>query len=63
MSTILEAVMEVDKETAGTFRYKEVHEKGKAPVIQTIYVKKYLLADPEKAPARIKVTVEEVTTE
>ena len=51
--------MELERETKGTYRYKEVEDKGgMPPVIRTVYIAKWSMDG--KAPQEIKVTLEEV---
>lgn len=47
---------ELEKETPGTYRYKEMEgEPGVPPVLATIYVKKWALGSP--APEKLTVTL------
>lgn len=48
--------MALEKETKGTFRYKEVPPEGEAAVIGTLYIRKHGLSNPP--PDTIKVTIE-----
>lgn len=53
-----EMTFELEKETPGTFRYKEVTEEaGTPPVLQSIYVKKWVLGStpPEKLTLTLTV--------
>ena len=47
------ATFKQDRETKNTMRYQEQPEKGKPPIIGTLYVQKYL--DP---PTTLTVTIE-----
>lgn len=49
-----EGIFEIEKETANTYRFKEV-ARGKPPAVKTIYVQKWLF---EREPKRIKVIIE-----
>lgn len=50
-----------EKETKGTFRYKELTPNDSPPIIGTIYIKKYALADNfQVVPEWIEVTIEDV---
>lgn len=46
--------MEHEKETKNTNRYSEIIEKGKIPLLNTLYLQKWI-----GNPSKIKVTVEE----
>jgi hypothetical protein len=48
-----------DKETPGTFRFAEVVEEGKTPVVGTVYLRKSELDG--KAPSAIRVTVQDLS--
>jgi len=48
---------ELEKETPGTYRFREQTEDGKPPAVKTIYVAKWAIG--KKAPTRLKVTIEE----
>ena len=48
-----------DKETPGTFRFAEVVEEGKTPLVGTIYLRKSELNGAE--PSAIRVTVQDLT--
>ena len=50
----IEVEMEIEKETPGTYRYKET-ATGKPPVQKTLYGQKWAVG--EKPPKRIKVSV------
>jgi len=45
-----------EKETKGTFRYREV-ESDRAPVIGTLYLKKFAVG--RTPPVKLRVTVED----
>ncbi len=47
--------MKFEKETKNSLRFQEVEEKGQAPRIGTLYVKKYAV---DGRPAELTVTVE-----
>ena len=48
-----------ERETKGTWRFKEDEDKGgMPPVIGTLYIQKWAVANP--VPERIKVLIEEV---
>jgi len=51
----MEVEMEIEKETPGTYRYREI-ARGKPPAIKTLYVQKWAF---EKPPKRIRVRIEE----
>ena len=51
------ATFELEKETKNTVRYSEAPDEGVAPVVNTIYIQKYILG--KNAPQKIKVTLEE----
>jgi len=44
-----------EKETRNTYRYEEVPQAGKPPVVRTLYVQKWALPS---APKNLKVTIE-----
>ncbi len=46
---------EIEKETKGTYRFKEVTEAGKPPAVGTLYIQKWALPSP--VPQKITVTV------
>ncbi|KKN73990.1 hypothetical protein LCGC14_0395560 [marine sediment metagenome] len=48
-------ILEHEKETPGTNRYKEVQEQGKLTLLNHIYLQKWV-----GNPSKIRVTVEEV---
>lgn len=50
--------LERDKETTGTWRYKEVVPKGEEAVVVTMYIRKGPLKKHLGAPQVITVTVE-----
>ena len=50
-------MFELEKETKNTVRYSETPDEGVAPVVNTIYIQKYVLG--KTAPQKIKVTLEE----
>ena len=52
-----ELTFEQEKETKNTVRYSETPDEGVAPVVNTIYIQKYILG--KNAPQKIKVTLEE----
>lgn len=50
-----------ERETKGTWRYKELTPNEDLPIIGTIYIKKYALAGHfQVVPEQIEVTIEEV---
>lgn len=49
-------ILNREKETPGAVRFKEEEQPGKAPVIGTLYVKKYAAGNA----ASVKVTLEQV---
>jgi hypothetical protein len=49
-----EIELELEKETKGTYRYREISTA--APVVGTLYVRKYTFEG--SAPDRIKLTIE-----
>jgi hypothetical protein len=49
-------IMISDKETTNTVRFKEVPEKGKAPILGTLYVPKYTLEELDN-PDAIEITI------
>ena len=53
--TMQTITLEREKETANTFRYKEMPEDGKPPVLDTLYLKKWL-----KPGKKIRVTIETI---
>ena len=53
---IVHKKFELEKETPGTYRYKELITPGEPPAIGTVYIKKYLMPDGS-APNQITVTV------
>ncbi|KKL18691.1 hypothetical protein LCGC14_2473020 [marine sediment metagenome] len=52
-----------ERETKGTWRYKELVPAGsRGPIVGTLYIKKYALAENFKVvPEWIEVTIEETT--
>ena len=48
-------ILEHEKETPGTNRYREVQEEGKLTLLNHLYLQKWV-----GRPRKIKVTVEEV---
>ena len=50
------ATFELEKETKNTVRYSETPDEGVAPVVNTIYIQKYVLG--KTAPQKITVTFE-----
>lgn len=52
-----EVLLEREKETKNTWRYRAVEAGAPSPV-DAIYIKKWILGDP---PEMIKITVEEAT--
>jgi len=49
-------IMITDKETPNTIRFKEVTEKGKAPIIGQIYIPKATLEELDN-PDAIEITI------
>lgn len=60
MKEVIKLVFE--KETPGTFRYKEQPEEGEEVVIGTLYIKKGIFEGTEK-PEAITVTIESTEEE
>lgn len=54
MATKIEIIMEQERETKGTWRYKALDDMA---YVGTIYVSKYAFPAGTSAPKRIKVTV------
>ena len=51
--------MDLERETKGTYRYKEIEDKGgMPPVIRTVYIAKWSVDG--KPPKAITLTLEEV---
>mgnify|MGYP001167726096 CR=1 FL=1 len=49
----------IDKETAGTFRYKEIVADDDTPIVGTLYIRKSHIKG--ERPEQVNVTIEEVT--
>ena len=49
-------IMTADKETPGTWRFKELPEKGKVPIIGQIYIPKATLEELDN-PDAIEITI------
>lgn len=43
-----------DKETKNTIRFQEVEEKGKPPVVGTLYVQKWFIGDRDELTIEIE---------
>jgi len=52
----MEAVLEVERETKRTYRYRELLTGERPEVIGTLYVQKWATGNPP--PQRIRLTVE-----
>jgi hypothetical protein len=52
----IEAVLEVERETKRTYRYRELPAGERPEVIGTLYVQKWATGNPP--PQRIRLTVE-----
>ena len=52
----MEVVLEFERATKNTYRYQEIIEAGKPPVIRTMYVQKWVLGN--NPPQKIKVKIE-----
>ena len=50
-------VMELEKETPGTYRYKEILKTPEQTLIGTLYIKKNALKEEDGVPEKIEVTV------
>ena len=52
----LEIVLELERTTKNTARYKEIPPKGKPPVLGTLYIQQWALPTPY--PEHISVAIE-----
>jgi|TARA_R100000908_G_scaffold48960_1_gene24479 hypothetical protein len=50
----------IDKETAGTFRYKEIVPDDEKPIVGTLYIRKSHIKG--KRPEQVSVTIKEIAT-
>ena len=52
-------IFELDKETKGTFRFREVEKDGQPVMSGTLYIRKAAVAGSWEPPQTLTVTVEE----
>lgn len=52
----IEVKMELEKKTLNTYRYKELVEPKKPPILKTLYIQQFVFGD--SAPKNLSVKIE-----
>jgi len=54
-----EVILELEKSTKNTYRYKEEEKEDLPPILRTLYIQKWAVGS--KPPQKLKITIEEAS--